>query len=297
MEHMILPLHAIISEMIFNKKPVIQDAAALLDTKRSLQRMLNQFLNDTQPNMDRVEKQRVLDEMDMSVVSLQFEKEIPKAMRNILSGDIIRMLLIQVQFIKKELLITMGMVDELMIANQISMQMLATIPTFIVLALVAKLVEKVSAQIFALTSKQFLNPLNVYQDLQCILRDIERLLNRRNVSDYDANRLRISPSASPSFRSNNSNLEADMLNDRDLGSLLLLLHRLRHVFDKHRRLFRDDEQQRFQQDLNDLLDENMLISQQLATIYRMTRTHEFLALNPKNYNYRLFPKRKILAWL
>lgn len=40
-----------------------------------------------------------------SVVSSRYEKALPQAIKHVVTGDIVRMLLIQVQFIKKELLV------------------------------------------------------------------------------------------------------------------------------------------------------------------------------------------------
>lgn len=254
MEHMFDPLRAIVEEVILNKKPEIQDPAALLDTKESLRRMLDQFLADTQPLMPLIDRQTTVQNMDMSVVSVQFEKEIPKAMRNILSGDIVRMLLIQVQFIKKELMVAMGSIDDLVNANQLNMQMLATIPTFIVLGGAYKILEKISSVIVSVTSQTWSNPSIVFHDLRESLRDIERLLNRRN-----------HPEESKVY-----------LNERDMGYLLLLLHRLHCLFQDHHRLFDASQQLVIQQDLSDLVDPNMAVPQQLATINRMYHTHAFL---------------------
>lgn len=39
------------------------------------------------------------------MVSSRYEKALPQAIKHVVTGDIVRMLLIQVQFIKKELLV------------------------------------------------------------------------------------------------------------------------------------------------------------------------------------------------
>ena len=44
----------------------------------------------------------------LSVVSSRYEKALPQAIKHVVTGDIVRMLLIQVQFIKKELLVAVG---------------------------------------------------------------------------------------------------------------------------------------------------------------------------------------------
>ncbi|KAF1332885.1 Nuclear control of atpase protein 2, partial [Globisporangium splendens] len=268
-EHMIEPIHgfvwmyrAIVGEVILNQKPEIQDPGALLDTKLSLQRMLSDFVKDTNPSVSKEELQRVMDEMDMSVVSLQYEKQLASAVRNLMSGDIVRMLLIQVQFIKKELMVAMGAIDELMHANQLNLQIMATVPTFIVFGGVYTLAKNVFAYIYKRTSERlFYDPSEIAGFLRNNLRDIERLLNKQN-------------------RSSNGQQD-EVLGVRDLGFLILLLHQLRDIFESYKSFFQEEEQERFEEDLNDLIEEGLLVSQQLAVIQRMYHSHPFLYTNTK----------------
>uniref|UniRef100_K3WDK6 Nuclear control of ATPase protein 2 n=1 Tax=Globisporangium ultimum (strain ATCC 200006 / CBS 805.95 / DAOM BR144) TaxID=431595 RepID=K3WDK6_GLOUD len=261
-EHMIEPVQAIVGEVILNQKPEIQDPGALLDTKLSLQRMLSDFVKDTNPSVSKEELQRVMNEMDMSVVSLQYEKQLSSAVRNLMSGDIVRMLLIQVQFIKKELMVAMGAIDELMHANQLNLQIMATVPTFIVFGGVYTLAKNVFAYIYKRTSERlFYDPSEIAGFLRNNLRDIERLLNKQN-------------------RSPNGQQE-EVLGVRDLGFLILLLHQLRDIFDSYKMFFQEEEQERFEEDLNDLIEEGLLVSQQLAVIQRMYHSHPFLYTNTK----------------
>lgn len=215
--------------------------------------MLADFVKDTNPNIPAPEMKRIMSEMDMSVVSLQYEKQLSSAVRNLMSGDIVRMLLIQVQFIKKELMVAMGAIDELMHANQLNLQMLATIPTFILFGGAYTLARELFHQIYKRTSeKLFYDPSEIAAFMRNSLRDIERLLNKQNgVKDH-------------------------MLGPRDLGLLLLLLHQLRDLFETHHAFFEEYEQERFEEDLSDLIEEGLLVSQQLAVIQRMYHTHPFL---------------------
>ncbi|CEG38867.1 Nuclear control of ATP synthase 2 [Plasmopara halstedii] len=256
-EHMLEPLQAIFEEVVLNQKPQIQDAMALLDTKESLRRMLSDFVKDTNPKVSREEMQRIMTEMDMSVVSLQYEKQLASAVKNLMTGDIVRMLLIQVQFIKKELMVAMGAIDELMHANQLNMQIMATIPTFLVFGGLYKLVTTAFHMIYKrLSDRLFYDSNEIAGFLRNNLRDIERLLNKQNRG----------PGTS----------EEVVLGVRDLGFLILLLHQLRDLFEAYRALFQEEEQERFEEDLDDLIAEGLLVSQQLAVIQRMYHTHPFL---------------------
>lgn len=248
---------AIVGEVILNKKPEIQDPAALLDTKLSLQRMLSDFVRDTNPKITPVEMKRIMDEMDMSVVSLQFEKELSSAVRNIMTGDIVRMLLIQVQFIKKELMVAMGAIDELMNANQLNLQILATIPTFLVFGGMYRLIKEGFYMIYKRTSERLsYDSSEIAAFLRNNLRDIERLLNKQN---------RTTPAG-----------EEQMLGARDLGLMILLLHQLRDLFEEYRSHFLEDERDRFAEDLDDLIEEGLSVTQQLGVIQRMYHSHPFL---------------------
>ncbi|KAK1944074.1 Nuclear control of ATPase protein 2 [Phytophthora citrophthora] len=256
-EHMIEPLQAIFGEVVLNQKPEIQDAMALLDTKESLRRMLSDFVKDTNPKVSPVEMKRIMDEMDMSVVSLQYEKQLGAAVKNLMTGDIIRMLLIQVQFIKKELMVAMGAIDELMHANQLNLQILATIPTFLAFGGLYKLVTSAFHMIYKrMSDRLYYDSSEIAGFLRNNLRDIERLLNKQN-------------------RGSGVSDEA-VLGVRDLGFLILLLHQLRDLFEAYRGLFQEEEQQRFEEDLDDLIGEGLLVSQQLAVIQRMYHSHPFL---------------------
>jgi nuclear-control-of-ATPase protein 2 len=114
LEHVSEPSRAIAKELIWNEHESITDVAALEDAKESLARMLADFVRDTNPKLPEEERRALAANMDMSVVSSRYEQSLPQAMRHIINGEIVRMLLIQVQFIKKELLVAMRGIDDVM---------------------------------------------------------------------------------------------------------------------------------------------------------------------------------------
>lgn len=114
LEHVSEPSRAIAKELIWNEHESITDMAALEDAKESLARMLADFVRDTNPKLPEEERRALAANMDMSVVSSRYEQSLPQAMRHIINGEIVRMLLIQVQFIKKELLVAMRGIDDVM---------------------------------------------------------------------------------------------------------------------------------------------------------------------------------------
>ncbi|RQM26576.1 hypothetical protein B5M09_006473 [Aphanomyces astaci] len=276
-DHMVVPL---------NKKSLIQDPLALNDSKESLQRMLADFIHDTNPSLPLSVQHDMVANMDMSVVSLQYEKELPKAVRNLVTGDIVRMMLIQIQFIKKELMVAMKAIDDLMDANQLNMQMMATLPMFVVAGGAYFAISKTSRLLYQFTSSaMYEDPKSVASQIRYTLRDIERLLNMQNTSHASIDSLpglssQMSTSTmSPLLRAASAAGDGPgtTLGVRDMGYLVVLLDQLQQLFERNRGYFDDAEQKRFDEDVNDLVGDHMLVSQQLAVIARMYHSHAFLA--------------------
>ena len=96
------PGKAILDDLILNKRQRMTDVGAIADAQASLRRMLSDFIEDTYPRMSKEERKKALEAMDISLVSEQYDKEIRHAVRNVFSGKIVRMLLIQMQYVKKE---------------------------------------------------------------------------------------------------------------------------------------------------------------------------------------------------
>ncbi len=96
------PGRAILEDLILNKRQRLTDMGAITDAQASLRRMLSDFIDDTYPQMSKADRAKALEAMDISLVSEQYDKEIRNAVRNVFSGKIVRMLLIQMQYVKKE---------------------------------------------------------------------------------------------------------------------------------------------------------------------------------------------------
>jgi nuclear control of ATPase protein 2 len=113
-EHVEKPAREIIDELVFNHRTRITDVEALKDSHESLRRMLAEFMRDTMKNMPKEEIERRSAALDMTVVSGRFESEVSSAVWNLAVGEITRIMLIQVAFIKKELLVAMSAIEDLM---------------------------------------------------------------------------------------------------------------------------------------------------------------------------------------
>ena len=126
--------------MVFNKKLSITDQAALLDAQQSLQQMIYDFLSEQSKKLSESEKRRLASQMNMSPISQEYATELRYAvhkilklckrisclcarrpMQNLVNGRIVRLALIQLQFVKKELLVAMQALDQLFSANQVKL--------------------------------------------------------------------------------------------------------------------------------------------------------------------------------
>jgi nuclear-control-of-ATPase protein 2 len=117
----------------------LTDATALRDAESSLKNMLDAFIQDTQPDMPVEQRRDIVERMDMSVLSSQYEQSLRHTIKNFVTGDIVRMLLIQVQYIKADLLSTMSAVENLIDANEFNFRLTATLPALFALWAVTSL--------------------------------------------------------------------------------------------------------------------------------------------------------------
>jgi nuclear-control-of-ATPase protein 2 len=115
--------------------------------------------------------------MDMRPISEEYELELRRPMLSIVSGKIARLVLIQLQFVKKELLVAMQAIDDLFNANQVNLQLLAITPA--VLSIVSlNIVSKTLIAAFRATSrgKTVESSAAINRELREGIRAIERVL-------------------------------------------------------------------------------------------------------------------------
>ena len=180
LSHVREPTVAMIKEVLLREREYITDMEALQDTKISLIRMLDAFIKDTHPEIKPKLRKEMAEKMDMSVVSRAYESSLPQAVMNVITGDVVRIMLIQVQFIKKELLVAMSAIDELMDTNQFNFRLTALFPAVLLAYLSYSLVR---SGYHRLRQKK-----STHQNAELLrshLLGIERVLNLRNVMVQD----------------------------------------------------------------------------------------------------------------
>ncbi|CAM9896846.1 unnamed protein product, partial [Choristocarpus tenellus] len=176
---------AIVNQVFFRQKLHIMDDSALEDAQVSLQNMLRDFLEDTGGDIPEEERAQSVMAMDMSVVSRELERASPQTLRATVSGKIPRMLLIQVAFLKKELLQAMGAIDELFSTTQASASISPPPPSIVILQLISAVPAGLAlfiayrflrSVINAIVSQRLEPTRIIHGEMRRCVREVERLL-------------------------------------------------------------------------------------------------------------------------
>lgn len=236
---------------------------------------------------------------DMSVVSREYEKSIINAWKNFVAGDIVRMMLIQVQFIKRELLIATTAIGQLGRENELNLRIMATVPAFL---LAWGFYRGVKPLYYFVTTEK--SRKSTFTAMRMTVLAMERLLNMRHregawqrlTDDVHSAEGMVQTETSVGFSDNFTRLVTvsaglvgygsrssammvvRVLDELDLGKLMMLTHQLRRLMRSPRRFDRLT-MINIQEDLAELVGERGLVSvgQQLQIVQRMQRSYKFLA--------------------
>jgi nuclear-control-of-ATPase protein 2 len=163
-EHVIGPLERVRGELFntFRRRPVIVSMGEYEADRDSLQRMLEDFKTDfiqrrgtaaalanrnttssgdssgggvdTGVAVVEVEDVQLLEGMELMMRS--YEQELKRPVRNLVSGDLMRSLLIQVQKLKVDTESAMLEIDQILRANELSISLVAAVPAFLIAGVV-----------------------------------------------------------------------------------------------------------------------------------------------------------------
>ena len=133
--------------------------------------MLKRWLEDNYPKMDPEDIAAMARELRMTKVTEQFEAESVDAVYNLATGKIARNLLLQVAFLKKELLVAMGAIEDLMDANNFNFRLMATVPAFLVTYTMYSAVRRGRTYLLGHKSR-----FEMYTTLRGLLRDMLRAI-------------------------------------------------------------------------------------------------------------------------
>ena len=237
----------------------LTDKEALKDAKRSLHVMIHDFLKQHRPKMSNDERNLVASQMDMSPISEEYERELNRPIQNLLSGRIARLVLIQLQFVKKELLVSMQAIDELFNANQVNLQLLAVTPVVVGIFAI-QIFGKAALTLVTNSSRGRLveSRKAVYGSIRARLRNLERVIV---MSPYYESSMPLSPA--------------------ELGRYLCLLYRLQTILALNSSHFDNQVLKHFQEDLRDLTTLTLGAKQRLTVVHSIIRYHHLQSSSKK----------------
>jgi len=189
-------------------------------------------------------------------------------MQNLVSGRIARLVLIQLQFVKKELLVAMQAIDELFNANQVNLQLLAVTPA--ILAIFATQIfgrTVISAIKSSSRGKALDTTAAVHRDLRSSMRELERALT-------------LSPAYHSSSEYIATNFTVDFSNEtfgiEERGHLLSILFRVQWLLAVSSSNFESVHLKRLQEDLRDIATWSLSIQQRLCIIDRIYKAYPIM---------------------
>ena len=306
-EHVKEPIDYLYTEFFTSKvRDKITDRAALEETRNALKRMLHTWHEDTYPNMKVEERVKRSDGMDVSLIEAEFEEGVTtKTIQNIITGDIVRMSLIEMQFLKKELLTAMGAIDDLMEANEFNIRVGSMVPAGVGIWFLRKVARGAYYMLVPGTRR---SKRETHETLRAAVLDIERLLVMRDHPPPPPQRLQVGkykerirsgsvekePMVGLSFDDDGAGGGAGgtgvvkgegevTLNENDWGMVVLLLHEAQTLLWREQRRFNKREIPNLFEDLAEIAGERgpVSVKQQLQILGRMARTYEFLQLGGK----------------
>jgi len=226
-DHVSEPINSIYQELFTDSGRIdVTDRKARMDTIESLKRMIRSWLEEYFPKMPLEEKMERAETMDISLIEERFEESIKHIYE---LNSVVRMSLIEMQFIKKELLSALVAMDELMGSNEINMRIAAMTPAVILLMAIRRGFRLLFYALFQVgKSKE-----EIYSSFRQTILDIERLLVMRDNPPSPPEPLDFG-----STRPSNNNAETNntqqspksrTLSDEDIGMLLLHIHECRNI--------------------------------------------------------------------
>lgn len=248
-DHVVKPAKNILNIVIKHHTMSIFNPVELQTSKESLKVMLEDIGKDLNKNMSE-EDLKILEEkaknFETSIFSKQLENEIRKPLKSLITGNLLRMLLIQSHRLKLDVLRIMEELDTILKQNQINFDIMATIPVIIFLGGMTYYVRNIYKQ-YGITTK-------AYSNIVKHLRDVERILNHSCARDH----------------------AVAIIGAEDEGYLLMRLLQIEHWIEKAK--ISPYARKIFSQDLQDLYSPEYSVQQKMKTIERMYRTPAYLPI-------------------
>ncbi|KAL7538384.1 hypothetical protein ACHAWF_006071 [Thalassiosira exigua] len=211
------PMKDIVLDLL-NRRPRMVDPFALLNEQTSLDNMLL--------DLGVGDGTRETRAVALAAASRMYEQEVAGgAVRGIVRGKVAQLMLIQIQQLKADLLQAMDTIDNLVDANRLNVQLVASIPAGLIIFFGSRALYLFWSNI---RMKDFRLPQDVHAEMSDYLKKVEECLILAN-HELDMPRARSSAegAASPIARAG----AETCLKPKEMGNLLLLLHSYLNLLD------------------------------------------------------------------
>lgn len=176
-EHLTDPARAIIHELAPGPRVERASADDILKTRRYLRVMLHEYaqekFKDAPPAVMAAAKQQA-EAGDISMLMESYAAHVKAPVLSLISGDLLSGLLIQLQFLKADIEEEIVDMDRLLRANELNLQIMATIPIFVIASVTADVITRMYRRLLRLGD----DPWNRAREH---IRNVERILTRADV--------------------------------------------------------------------------------------------------------------------
>lgn len=185
---------------------------------------------------------------ELEAMSRLFVQQMQSPAYNMARGPLLQLLLIQTQYMRRELLLQMGAMDTLMAQNYLTATISAMLPGAMALTVLVAALRRLARRLRSRRRSRA----SLLKQVRSVLRDAERLLLRSLAG------------------------RCERLSQVDLGLLVISLHAMRQTVLRHRVLLSVGERHQLWEDCADLESDNYDVSQKLLILQRMYRTQPAL---------------------
>ena len=210
------PMKDIVLDLL-NRRPRMVDPFALLNEQTSLDNMLRDLgVSDGTTEMRATA---------LAAASRIYEQEVSGgAIRGIIKGRVPQLMLIQIQQLKTDLLQAMDQIDNLVDANRLNVQLVASIPALLIIIFGTRALFLFWSNI---RMKDFRLPRTVHAEMSDYLKRVEECLV---LSNYQQDVFKSATNLDGTDMLRSSKVEA-CLGPKEMGQLLLLLHSYLNLLD------------------------------------------------------------------
>jgi len=204
----------------------------------------------------------------LAAASKMYEEEVAYgAITNLFRGNIVNLLLVQIQQLKAGMLEAMGSIDDLVDSNRLNIQLFAVIPAFLLISFSTQLFF---AALYSLRSGQF-GLSDAHSEMGDILSKMERCLLLASRSNDKVQDTVVKGESDPESATN------IVLQPKELGNFVLLIHSYLVILDYCCPPFTSKACDSIHDGMQDLLLEGQLITRrQIALLQLLKSKHSNL---------------------